>query len=232
MLAIIPARGGSKGLPRKNVKSLGGIPLICHSIKTALASNSISRVIVSTDDYKIASIAKEYGAEVPFIRPNNLAKDTSMVMDAYLYMVDKIAEKTSRPVETFVALLPTVPLRLPEDIDNAVNIFNVKNADSVISVIEAPVPVQWYRKISSKGLLQNYLPEFDAVKNRQELEKTYVPNGSIYIFRTEILRATRQYYTDNTYPYVMPRERSADIDELIDFEWAEFLLGRKVSSND
>ena len=232
MIAIIPARGGSKGLPRKNIRSLCGLPLICYSIKTALASNSISRVIVSTDDDEIASIAKECGAEVPFIRPINLANDTSMVMDAYLHMIDRIAEETSQPAETFVALLPTVPLRLPEDIDNAVNIFDVNNADSVISVTEAPVPIQWYRKITSKGLLQDYLPEFNAVENRQELEKTYVPNGSIYIFRTEILRATRQYYNDNTYPYIMPRERSADIDELIDFEWAEFLLCRKFASND
>ena len=112
------------------------------------------------------------------------------------------------------------------------NIFNTNNADSVISVTEAPVPVQWYRKITDKGLLQDFLPEFDAVKNRQELEKAYVPNGSIYIFRTEILRATRKYYNDNTYPYIMPRERSADIDELIDFEWAEFILNKKINYND
>jgi CMP-N,N'-diacetyllegionaminic acid synthase len=226
VIAIIPARGGSKGLPGKNIRSLAGLPLICHSIKVALAANSISRVVVSTDDSEIATIAKDCGAEVPFIRPKNLAVDNSMVMDAYFHMIDKITEETSQPVESFVALLPTVPLRLPEDIDEAVNIFNVNKADSVISVTEAPVPVQWYRKITSEGILRDYLPEFNAVKNRQELEQTYIPNGAIYIFRTEVLRATRQYYTDMTYPYIMPRERSADIDELIDFEWAEFCLNR------
>lgn len=232
MLAIIPARGGSKGLPGKNIRPLGGIPLICHSIKAALAATSISRVIVSTDEDEIASIAKGCGAEVPFIRPVDLATDKSMVMDAYLYMVDKVADETTQPVESFVALLPTAPLRLPKDIDEAVNTFNKNKADSVISVTESPVPVQWYRRITSEGVLCDYLPEFNAVKNRQELGQAYVPNGAIYVFRTEVLRTTRQYYTEKTYPYIMPRERSADIDELMDFEWAEFLLERRSTLNE
>lgn len=228
MLAIIPARGGSKGLPGKNIKPLSGIPLICHTINAALEAKSISRVIVSTDDEKIASIAEGCGAEIPFIRPENLAEDNSMVMDAYLHVIDTIADKESKTIDSFVALLPTVPLRLPVDIDNAVNIFNKNDADSVISVTESPVPVQWYRKINNKGVLCDYLPDFDAVKNRQELQSTYIPNGAIYIFRTTILRDFRQYYTDKTYPYIMPKERSADIDEQIDFEWAEFLLSKRA----
>jgi len=227
MIAIIPARGGSKGLPGKNTKCLNGIPLICHSIQAALKAKSISRVVVSTDDDKIANIAKECGAEVPFIRPLELARDNSMVMDAYFYTVDRLAKESNEVIESFVALLPTVPLRLPEDIDNTVSVFVRKKADSVISVTEAPVPVQWYRKISNDGVLSDYLPEFNAVLNRQELEKTYIPNGAIYVFRTEKLRETRQYYMDKTYPYIMPRERSADIDEPLDFEWAEFLMQRK-----
>jgi len=229
MLAIIPARGGSKGLPGKNIKSLCGVPLICHSIKSALAASSISRVVVSTDDDQIAETAKKCGAEVPFLRPSDLANDKSMAMDAYLHMVDRIADETKKPIESFVALLPTVPLRLAEDIDEAVNIFNKNEADSVISVTESPVPIQWYRKITSDGILCDYLPEFNAVKNRQEWEKNYVPNGAIYVFRTEVLRATRQYYTDKTYPYIMPRERSADIDVQLDFDWAEFLLKRRAA---
>ncbi len=232
MLAIIPARGGSKGLPGKNVKVLGGMPLIGHTIKAALAAESIDRVIVSTDDETIASVAKEFGADVPFFRPLELASDDSMVMDAYLHVVDKVSDEIGEPINGFVALLPTVPLRLSKDINEAVEIFNKNNADSVISVTESPVPIQWYRKINSDGILCDYLPQFNAVKNRQELEQTYVPNGAIYIFRTEVLRATRQYYTDKTYPYIMPRERSADIDVLLDFEWAEFLLERRINVED
>jgi len=231
MIAIIPARGGSKGLPGKNTRVLGGIPLICHSIKTALSAASISRVIVSTDDEAIASIAKDCGAEVPFIRPIELANDNSMVMDAYLHMIDRIADEIQQPIDSFVALLPTVPLRLPEDINEAVKIFKIKKANSVISVTESAIPIQWYRRITNEGVLCDYLPEFNATMNRQELEQTYVPNGAVYVFRTEVLRTTRQYYTEKTYPYIMPRERSADIDVLLDFEWAEFLLGKHVGSN-
>jgi CMP-N,N'-diacetyllegionaminic acid synthase len=227
MIAIIPARKNSKGLPNKNIKLLSGIPLICHSIKTALKSNLIDRVIVSTEDNEIASIAKDCGAEVPFIRPANLANDTSKVIDTYLHVIDMITKENSIPIKSFVALLPTSPLRTSENIDQAIKIFNDKNADSVISVIEAPIPLQWHMHINDQEILKNYLPEFNVLKNRQEEKETYVPNGAIYVFRTEVLRSTRQYYTKKTYPYIMLREQSVDIDDLLDFEWAEFLLKKK-----
>ena len=224
MLAIIPARGGSKGLPGKNIKLLGDLPLICHTIKAALDSNLIDRVIVSTENDEIASIAKNCGAEVPFMRSIDLASDTSMVMDSYLQVVDMITKENSKLIESFVALLPTVPLRTSKDIDNAIQIFNDKNANSVISVVEASAPVYWHRSISKEGILENFLPEFNALKNRQELKKTYLPNGAVYVFRTEVLRSTREYYTSKTYPYIMPKERSADIDDNFDFEWARYLF--------
>jgi len=223
MLAIIPARGGSKGLPRKNIKLLDGLPLICYTIKAALDSKLVDRVIVSTDDDEIATISRDFGAEVPFMRPDDLAGDKSMVMDTYLNVADLISRQYSRAVEYFLALLPTVPFRTSEDIDEAIKIFHKKKADSVISVVEAPVPLYWYRHITDDGKLKNFLPQFDAVKNRQELKKTYLPNGAVYVFRTEILRSTREYYTEKTYPYIMPRERSVDIDDLLDFQWAEFI---------
>jgi len=224
VIAIIPARGGSKGVPGKNTKLLDGIPLICHTILAAIESKLISRVIVSTDDTEIATAAVEYGAEIPFMRPLGLAQDDSMVMDTYFYTVDRIANESSGVVESFVALLPTAPLRLPEDIDNAVSVFLRKKADSVVSVTEAPIPIQWYRKIGGAGVLSDYISGFDAVSNRQELEQAYVPNGAVYVFQTERLRETRQYYMDKTYPYIMPAERSVDIDETLDFDWAEFLI--------
>ena len=93
-------------------------------------------------------------------------------------------------------------------------------------MVEPSIPLYWHRRISKEGLLENFLPESNAIKNRQEFEKSYVPNGAVYVFRTDVLRLTREYYTKKTYPYIMPRERSADIDDLLDFEWAEFLLNR------
>ena len=227
MIAIIPARGGSKGLPGKNIKLLNGIPLICHSISAALKSNAISRVIVSTDDDEIAKIAKDFGAEVPFVRPKELADDNSMVMEAYFYTLDRLRNSTEELIESFVALLPTAPLRSPDDIDSAVEIFLERKADSVLSVTEADVPIEWYKKIDQNGLLMNYLPEVDAVNNRQDHHRAHIPNGAIYVFRLELLRKTRQYYHDKTYAYVMPRNRSVDIDEPLDFEWAEFLIQKQ-----
>ena len=227
MIAIIPARGGSKGLPGKNIKLLNGIPLICHSISAALKADSISRVIVSTDDNEIAKISQDCGAEVPFIRPKALAEDDSMVMDAYLYTLDRLRDTSEELIESFVALLPTAPLRSSNDIDNAVEIFLERKADSVLSVTEADVPIEWYKKIDQNGLLKNYLPEIDAVNNRQDHNQAHIPNGAIYVFRLELLRETRQYYHDKTYPYVMTRYSSVDIDEPLDFEWAEFLINRK-----
>lgn len=226
MIAIIPARGGSKGLPGKNTKLLSSLPLICYSINAALKSSLVDRVIVSTEDNEIASIAKDCGAEVPFLRPANLSSDTSLAIDTYLHGVDFIAKQDLKPIESFVVLLPTAPLRVAQDIDEAIKIFNDKNASSVISVTKAPVPLNWYKRISKKGILENYSQEFNSLKNRQEHESTYVPNGAIFVFKTEILRLTRQYYTDKTYPYIMPRERSIDIDDLLDFKLAEYLVNK------
>jgi N-acylneuraminate cytidylyltransferase/CMP-N,N'-diacetyllegionaminic acid synthase len=227
MLAIIPARGGSKGLPKKNIKNFGSLPLICHTIKAALSSTLIDRVVVSTEDSEIASIARDFGAEVPFMRPLNLANEFSIAIDTYLHAVDKIAKESSKAVESFVALLPTAPLRTSNDIDESIKIFNAKGADSVISVVESSTPLDWYKKITNNGVLQNYFPEFNVLKNRQDHEKTYIPNGAIYVFRTERLRLTRKYYNKKTYPYIMPSERSVDIDNLTDFEWAQYLYYKK-----
>lgn len=227
MIAIIPARGGSKGLPGKNTKLLSGFPLIYYSINAAKKSNLVDRVIVSTEDNEIASIARDCGAEV-LIRPAHLALDTSLVIDTYLHVVDLIGKQDLKLIESFVALLPTAPLRKSIDIDQAIQIFNNTNADSVISVTEATVPLEWHLNIAKNGLLKNYNYEFNTLKNRQELQKTYVPNGGVFVFKTKMLRLKRQYYTDKTYPYVMPRERSVDIDNLLDFEWAEFLFNKKT----
>ncbi len=224
MIAIIPARSGSKGLPGKNIRLFNNIPLICHTIECAQKSKNITRVVVSTDDDEIASISRNYGAEVPCLRPAKLASDTSMAMDAYLHMIDFISQKSLTSIEAFLALLPTVPLRESIDIDNAIQIYRDKDADSVISVTESPVPIYWYRKINAEGILVDYKNDFDATLNRQEVEITYIPNGAVYVFNTEKLRSSREYYLEKTYPYIMPKERSIDIDTLSDFEYAEYLF--------
>jgi len=223
MIALIPARGGSKGLPGKNIRPLAGKPLIAHTIEAALKAQSIDRVICSTDSEEIATVALRYGAEVPFLRPAELAQDNSLAIDNYIYTIDRLSRESGSEIADFVVLLPTAPLRTAADIDAAVAIFREKNADSVISYYPAPHPVQWYKYVDENGVLRSLLPETNPLANRQEEKASYLPNGAIYVFRLAILKDPGVYYTDKSYPYIMPAERSVDIDNLNDFRCAEFL---------
>lgn len=229
MLALIPARGGSKGLPKKNVLKLGGKPLIAHTIEAALSSQTISRVIVSTDCHEIAGISSKYGAEVPFLRPASLALDSSPAIDTYIYTIDKLDEESGfkGKTEEIVVLLPTCPLRSANDIDLAVALFRTKEADSVLSFTKESHPVFWHKYLREDYRFENLFP--DEIRNRQELRPTYYPNGSIYVFKVELLRK-RSYYSKRSFAYVMPSERSVDIDDEFDFKFAKFLLGQESDS--
>ena len=225
MLAIVPARGGSKGLPGKNIRSLAGKPLIAYTIEAALGAKSVSRVVCSTDSPEIADVAARFGAEVPFLRTAELAQDDSLAIDNYIYTVDRlIAEGAS--IDDYCVLLPTAPLRTAADIDAAAAVFRERNADSVISYYPAPHPVQWYRYIDEAGVLRSFFEDGARLANRQEERASYLPNGAIYIFRHTILKSTREYYSERTYPYLMPISRSVDIDTLDDFNYAEYILMR------
>lgn len=230
ILAIIPARGGSKGLPRKNLLPFCGQPLIAHTIKAALEAKGISRVVVSTDDLEIAAVAREFGAEVPFLRPADLATDDSAAIDAYLYTVEELRKHEGKNSlgDSFVVLLPTSPLRVAQHIDESISVFIGEAADSVISVTEAPVPLEWYKWIDHSGRL---LPlevgsQAKSNLNRQAYGKLYVPNGAIYIFRYNLLKSSRAYYYKDTFPYIMQQGESVDIDTYDDFFYAEWLKGR------
>lgn len=224
MIAIIPARGGSKGLPGKNVRPLNGKPLIAYAIEAALKAKHIDRVIISTDDEVIARVAVDYGAELPFMRPAELASDTAMAIDNYIYTIGRLEKESGKSIDAFVVLQPTSPLRIAEDIDGAVELFEQKKADSVISYCQEAHPVTWHKYLDEDGRFENI---FDAnIKNRQENRASYYPNGAVYVFRTSMIRE-RKYYTEKSYAYVMPRSRSVDIDFIDDFEYAEFLLKRK-----
>lgn len=224
MIAIIPARGGSKGLPGKNVRPLNGKPLIAYAIEAALKAKHVDRVIVSTDDEEIARVAVEYGAELPFMRPAELASDTAMAIDNYIYTIGRLEKEGSKPIEAFVVLQPTSPLRIAEDIDGAIELFEQKGADSVISYSQEAHPVTWHKYLDDEG---HFVDIFDAnIKNRQDNRVSYYPNGAVYVFRTAMIRE-RKYYTNKSYAFVMPRTRSVDIDFIEDFEYAEFLLKRR-----
>jgi len=222
MLAIIPARGGSKGLPGKNIKKLSGKPLIAYSIEAAKNASSIDKVIVSTDSEEIAKVAREYGAEVPFMRPSHLAEDTSLAIDNYNYTVDRYKQDFGVGFNDFCVLQPTSPLRSSSDIDSAINMFYEKNADSVISYCEEHHPVSWHKYLEDDNRVINVFSD-DALQNRQDIRPTFYPNGAIYIFKSSLIKLGL-YYSDKTFAYIMPRNRSVDIDVLDDFRLAEFLM--------
>lgn len=156
MIAIIPARGGSKGLPGKNIKEMCGKPLIAYTIEVALKSKSIDHVILSTDDEEIATVAKKYGAEVPFMRPAELASDTAMAVDNYIYTIGRLEKEWNTKIDSFVVLQPTSPLRIAEDIDGAVELFNARNADSVVTYVKEAHPIFWHKKIDENNKLEDY----------------------------------------------------------------------------
>lgn len=226
MLAIIPARGGSKGLPGKNVKPLCGKPLIAYTIESALAAKSIDRLILSTDDEEIAEVAQKFGVEIPFMRPAELAQDNSLAIDNYIYTLNRLNEESSKKYDDFIVLQPTSPLRTADDIDKAVAVFGEMNADSVISVSEASHPPIWAKRVKAAGTIEDYFSINIGNKNRQEVEPAFMPNGAIFILKFSLLKSTYSYYSDRSYAFIMPPDRSVDIDSLHDMEFAEFLLTR------
>ena len=230
MLAVILARGGSKGLPNKNIRMLGDKPLIAWTIEAALSSKAISRVVVSTDSDEIADISKQYGAEIPFMRPGSLAGDESLAVDALFYTVDRLnselnnKEKVSNSIDEVALLQPTSPFRTSHDIDIAAEIFLNNNADFVISCCSAEHPIEWYRCIDENGVLLPVSSKQFSSGNRQSFAQYYVPNGAIYISKYKKLKSEKSFYTEKTYPYLMSKSNSVDIDSLEDFRWAEFQI--------
>lgn len=223
MIAIIPARSGSKGLKGKNTKILLGKPLIAYTIEAALKSKYISDVIISTDDQHIYDTALKYGAKKTFLRPVDLAQDDSLVIDTYIYTINKLNNEFGYNIKDFIVLQPTSPLRKYEDIDNAIALFHKNEADSVISYTEEYHPITWHKYIDKNGQFENIFP--DTIKNRQENRPSYYPNGAIFIFKYSLIK-NKQYYSDKSYGYLMSRESSIDIDTIQDFDYAEYLMGK------
>lgn len=222
-MAIIPARGGSKGLPGKNICQLGGKPLIAWSIEAALNCPSLGRVVVSTDDQEIAHIASSWGAEVPFIRPAELAGDNASAEGVVFHALNWL-EQSQGYIPSIVCLLqPTSPLRTSQDITNALAIMHETNSVAVVSVTPNPRPVEWLRRLGAAGEIIPYQTGAE-LKQRQCAEPLYLLNGAIYLINTTTLRQTRTFYPENSVAYIMPNERSIDIDTRLDLVTAEALL--------
>ena len=224
ILGLICARGGSKGIPGKNIKEFGGKPMIAHAIEVAKQSSYIQDIVVSTDDQQIADIAKEYGAEVPFLRPDHLASDKALQIDAICHVLEEL-KKQGRAYDALVLLQPTSPLRAFEDVDGAIKLFVDKAADSVVTVTNANShhPMILYRKEGDHSLDPFVEADSQGVL-RQDFKDVWRRNGAVYVMKTELPLNHKTLYGDKIYGYEMPEARSINIDEPLDLVIAEALL--------
>lgn len=224
IVGLIPARGGSKGIPRKNIARCGGRPLLAYTADAALKASTLDRVILSTDDMDIAQVGRDLGLEVPFTRPSDLASDAADSLAVIAHTFDWL-QKEGTEVEAIALLQPTSPLRLASHIDEAVTLFRKTRAETVVSVVE--VPHRFHPRSLMKikdGLLHTVVSAEEMVLRRQDLPALYARNGpAILILSTAQLRRCA-LYTGRTIPYVMSAKDSIDIDEPDDLEFAEYLL--------
>lgn len=223
VLCIIPARGGSKGLPGKNIKELLAKPLIAYSIEQARHSKYIDRVVVSTDSKAIADISKQYGAEAPFMRPKEYAGDESSIFDVLLHAMDWMEKNEKYLFDILVLLHVTAPLRNTEDIDNCIELLVKKDADNVFSVTPTNRnPYFNMVEVSKDGKVR--LVKKGDFATRQSAPEVFDMNASIYVWWKDMLKEKRATLLENSHIYIMPKERSVDIDDAIDFKIAETLL--------
>ena len=229
-LGVIPARGGSKGIPKKNIFPVGGHPLIQYTIEAARASRLLSRVLISSDDKEIIRVAKELGAEVPFRRPAELAKDEATAISVACHALGFVESEEGRLYDFVVLLEPTSPMRTAEDIDRALALLYESGADSVVGLcrLEAPHPAKL--KVVEEGKVKPFLPALwrDGLQ-RQELSPVYFLNGAIYAVRRDLLARDKTFWGEKTLPYIMPPERSVNIDTWVDLKLAEALLEDRAS---
>jgi CMP-N,N'-diacetyllegionaminic acid synthase len=224
ILALIPARGGSKGIPRKNIRLLCGKPLISYSIIEALKSEKINKVVVSTEDEEIARVSRKCGSEI-IRRPEELATDTSDSDEVITHAITVLMEGHYAP-EVLVLLQPTSPLRSAKEIDAAIDIFLSHDCDSVVSVSETPHSPYW-SFILEKRVLKPLFDEKYFHTRRQDLPLTYIPNGAIYVSTPEKFVKNKGFYGKKIIPLIMSSMTSVDIDNEFDFLMAETVLNNR-----
>ena len=221
-LAIIPARGGSKRLPRKNILDLNGKPMIAYSIEAGLKSKYIDKVVVTSDDNEILNISEKYGADI-ISRPNYLASDTATSFDAIKHTLENIEK-----YDYIILLQPTSPLRTSKQINEAIELLDKKGADAIVSVSEMEHSPLWSNTLDDNLSMKNFLKDEILNKRSQDLDTYYRLNGAIYICKVDILLEQKSFFLkDNIFAYVMDRGNSIDIDEKIDFDFVSLLLKEK-----
>jgi N-acylneuraminate cytidylyltransferase len=225
VVAIIPARGGSKGIPRKNIRLVGGKPLLAYNIEAARGAQTVHRVIVSTDDDEIAAVARQYGAEV-VKRPADISGDTAKSEDALLHVLSYLAEHEHYTPDLLVFLQATSPLTLPEDIDGAVQKLITEQADSALTA----TPFYYFLwKVADDGSANGINHDKSFRPRRQDLAPQYLENGAVYVMLAAGFQQAKHRFFGKTVLHIMPPERHWEIDEPVDLTVAEVLI--QVSQN-
>lgn len=219
LLAIIPARGGSKRILRKNIKKIAGKPLISWTIDIAKKAQCIDEIFISTDDPEIAEISKSCGINVPFLRPANLSTDSSLSIDLVLHTLDIV-----KKFDWVVLLQPTSPLRTSDDIENIYNLCIDANASSAVSVCQIIKNPKWLYTMDNSSKMSSYLGRNIKNISKKNLQNIYTLNGALYLTRVDFLKKYKKFINEDTLGYVMPRERSIDIDTQEDWKIAEYYL--------
>lgn len=231
VLAVIPARGGSKGVPRKNIRSVCGKPMIAYTIETALAAQDLFyRIIVSTDDEEIADVARRYGAAVPFLRPAELAGDTVPTVPVLQHAARFVEQQDNIRLDWLCLLQPTDPLRTVEDIKMAMRLGQAGDCDSVISVVQvSAVHPILMKRIEGDKLLPYCIEEKEGTRRQEYQPPAYMRNGAIYLTRRDVLMERSSIWGDVIRPYIMPPQRSVGVDSELDLKLVELLMQEQLS---
>lgn len=229
ILGLITARGGSKSIPGKNIKSLAGKPLICWSIDEARKSRFLSRLVVSTDDEEIRSVCLGAGAEAPFLRPQELSGDASPHIDVMIHALDWLEKEQEYRPDYVLLLQPTSPFRTVDDIDGVIRMAQENPlAGALVGVSEADQHPYLAKKLDAGGGMSDFVPSGLAYLRRQDLPPVYVINGALYLNKPSSLRRERKLVPPGALAYIMPKERSLDVDTPWDFHVAELIMVDRV----
>lgn len=228
ILGIIPARGGSKGVPRKNIRPLGGKPLIGYAIEAASASRFLTETVISTDDDEIADVSRRLGGSVPFKRPPELATDSATGLSVVQHAVREMEDQRGYKVDVVVLLQPTTPFRTTADIDAGINLLLDTGADSVVSVADVGSyhPLRM-KRIVGENILVSYIDQgYEDLRPRQQLPPVYIRSGDLYISRRAVVIDQNRLVGADCRAYIIPPARHLNIDTEYDFWFAEYLIGK------
>jgi N-acylneuraminate cytidylyltransferase len=224
LLAVIPARGGSRGLPGKNVRPLMGLPLIAHSIRLAQMCPEVTRAVVSTDSEEIASVARAHGGEVPFLRPPELARADTPMWPVLRHALSEVERAEAARYDLLLLLDPTSPTRLPEDVRQALALLAEGGNDGVVSVSRPEFNPLWHTVVEKSGLMTDWLPQAAQVHRRQDAPTIYRINGLLYLWKADFVRRAEDWRAEGRHKMlVVPDARAVSIDDLPQFDRAEAL---------